>query len=116
MDEFVPLGVRGRVAVAINSFGWLGPAAAAGLTVFLLNVLSPALGWRLGFLLGAVLAIGILFIRNAVPESPRWLLTHGRAEEAEKVFAQIEAEVRKSHPNLPEPDGEPLEVEQREAI
>jgi len=116
IDELVPARVRGRVALAINSSWWLGTAAAAGLTYFLLNVLQPSLGWRLGFLLGAVLAIGILFVRNAVPESPRWLLTHGRADEAEEVVQQIEAEVQKTHPNLPEPEGEPIEIEQRRSI
>src|SRR5581483_10888059 len=44
------------------------------------------------------------------------LLTHGRAEEAEEVVRQIEAEVQKTHPNLPEPEGEELEIEQRESI
>ena len=116
IDELVPARVRGRVALFINSSWWIGTAVAAGLTVVLLNVLEPSLGWRLGFLLGAILAIGILFIRNTVPESPRWLLTHGRAEEAEEVVQEIESEVRKSHPELPEPEGEPLEIEQRESI
>src|SRR3954463_6662484 len=116
IDELVPARVRGRVALAINSSWWLGTAVAAGLTVVLLNSLSNNVSWRVGFGLGAVLALGILFIRNAVPESPRWLLTHGRAEEAEEIVQQIEAEVQKSHPNLPEPEGEPLEIEQRESI
>jgi MFS family permease len=116
IDELVPARVRGRVALAINSSWWIGTAIAAGLTVVLLNVLQPAIGWRLGFGLGAVLAIGILFVRHLVPESPRWLLTHGRADEAEQVVRQIEDEVRKTHPDLPEPEGEPLEIEQRKSI
>jgi MFS family permease len=116
IDELVPARVRGRVALAINSSWWIGTAFAAGMSVLLLNVLAPSIGWRVGFALGAVLAIGILFIRHLVPESPRWLLTHGRADEADEVVQQIEAEVKKTHPNLPEPEGEELEIEQRESI
>jgi MFS family permease len=116
IDELVPARVRGRVALAINSSWWLGTAVAAGLTVVLLNSFSANVGWRIGFALGAVLAVAVLTIRRNVPESPRWLLTHGRAEEAEDVVHDIEERVRKTHPDLPEPEGDPLEVEQRESI
>jgi len=116
IDELVPARVRGRVALAINSSWWIGTAVAAGLTVVLLNLFSNDVGWRLGFGLGAILAVGIIFVRNAVPESPRWLLTHGRADEAEEVVKKIEADVQKTHPNLPEPEGEPLEIQQRRSI
>ena len=54
------------------------------------RVLGPRAGWRAGFLLGAVLALAILLVRRNVPESPRWLLAHGRADEAERIVAQIE--------------------------
>jgi MFS family permease len=116
IDELVPARVRGRVALGINSSWWIGTAVAAGLTVVLLNTFSANVGWRIGFGLGAILAIGVLTVRRSVPESPRWLLTHGRAHEAEDVVHEIEEKVRRSHPDLPEPEGDPLEVEQREAI
>ncbi len=116
IDELIPARVRGRVALAINSSWWIGTAVAAGLTVVLLNTLSANLGWRIGFGLGAILAICVLAIRRSVPESPRWLLTHGRANEAEDVVHGIEEEVRTSHPDLPEPEGDDLEIEQRESI
>jgi MFS family permease len=53
-------------------------------------VLGPVMGWRAGFVLGAVLAVAILLVRRDVPESPRWLLGHGREREAERIVAAIE--------------------------
>ena len=96
IDELIPARVRGRVNLAINGSFWIGAALGALLSLVLLDarVLGPELGWRAGFLLGAVLAVAILLVRRHVPESPRWLIAHGRADEAERIVAEIEASVR----------------------
>ncbi len=92
IDELIPARVRGRVDIMINGTYWVGAALGSGATVLLLDpALLPAdLGWRLGFGIGAVLGLGVLLVRSFVPESPRWLVTHGYEAEAEKTVAGIE--------------------------
>ena len=55
------------------------------------NVIDPEIGWRLAFLIGATLALVIFFMRLWLPESPRWLMTHGHDDEAHRVIDGIEA-------------------------
>jgi MFS transporter, putative metabolite:H+ symporter len=50
-------------------------------------------GWRWVVAIGAAGALFVWFLRRAIPESPRWLLTHGRLAEAEAITSQIEAHV-----------------------
>lgn len=102
IDELIPARVRGRVNLAINGSFWIGAALGAGISLLLLDprVLGPVYGWRAGFVLGALLAVAILLVRRDVPESPRWLLAHGRADEAQAIIAGIEAEISARHGEL----------------
>jgi MFS family permease len=93
IDEMMPARLRGRLDLAINGTYWVGAAAGAGATLVLLDprLLPVDLGWRLGFGTGAVFAAGIILLRRFVPESPRWLVTHGHAKAAEAAMDEIEA-------------------------
>ncbi|MDR6865115.1 MFS transporter [Phycicoccus sp. 3266] len=119
IDELIPKDYRGRVDVAINGSFWVGAALGSLLTIPLLDpkVVDPAIGWRLAFGIGAVLAVGILFVRRNVPESPRWLFIHGRDEEGERIVKDIERTVsEETGGSLPEPTEEPITIRQRRTI
>src|SRR2546423_5405448 len=109
IDELIPARARGWTDLAINGTWWVGTAVGAVLTTVLLNpnLLPVDVGWRLAFGMGAILGMAILFVRRYVPESPRWLMMHGRFDEADQVVSMIEREVmREEHlQSLPEPQG-----------
>lgn len=96
IDEMIPAKYRGRVDIGINGTYWAGAIIGTFASLFLLNVLSPSLGWRLGFLLGPILALVILLVRRSLPESPRWQLMHGQVAEANETIDLIESEVLKT--------------------
>ncbi|RXZ36802.1 MFS transporter [Oxalobacteraceae bacterium CAVE-383] len=108
IDELIPARVRGRVNLAINASFWLGAALGAALSLVLLDprVLGPVLGWRACFVLGAVMAVSIVLVRRHVPESPRWLLMHGRKAEADSIIGQIELHVARQHGALAAAEGD----------
>jgi MFS family permease len=95
IDELIPARLRGRIDLFINGSYWIGAALGAGATLILLdpNIFGVNVGWRVGFGIGAVLGLGILLVRRHVPESPRWLVTHGYNERAERSVAEIERRV-----------------------
>jgi MFS family permease len=96
IQELVPGRVRGWTDLCINGSFWLGAALGAGGSVVLLDptLFGPDTGWRLAFLIGATLALVIFLMRLWIPESPRWLMTHGHADQARRVVAEIEDRFR----------------------
>jgi MFS family permease len=104
IQELVPARVRGWTDLVINGSFWVGAAVGAAASLVLLDpsIIDPDLGWRLAFLLGAMLALVIFFMRLWIPESPRWLMIHGRAAEAEATVASIEERIRMSGHKLQE--------------
>jgi MFS family permease len=103
IQEFVPARYRGWTDLVINGSFWIGAALGAAGSIVLLDpaLLPPDYGWRAAFFIGSVLGLGILVMRAWIPESPRWLVTHGRAREARTILEQIEAGHRRRGHHLP---------------
>jgi MFS family permease len=106
IDEMIPARYRGRVDIGVNGTYWAGSIIGTLISLAFLNGLGAELGWRLSFLVGPALAIVIVVVRRTLPESPRWLLTHGRVEEAELNMAQIE-KAAAAHTGQPLPPVDP---------
>jgi MFS family permease len=118
IDELIPARVRGTVDLVVNGSYWLGTAAGAAATLILLNprIVAVDLGWRVCFFMGGILGLAILLVRRNLPESPRWLFTHGCPDAAEEVVDDIERQVRDSTGEELEEPGDPIEVRPRGAI
>ena len=113
IDELIPAKVRGRVDLFVNGSFWIGAALGALVALLLTRHGVSAHGWRIGFAAGGVMAFVVLFLRHWVPESPRWLLTHGYVEEAEATTRQIEDWVETATGLAPEPVHQTITVHPR---
>jgi MFS family permease len=116
IDEIIPSRYRGRVDIAINGTYWGGAALGAAANLFLLRegsfLADSGWGWRIGFFLGPVLGLIIIFLRRNIPESPRWQVTHGQEKAAEENVARIEEEVERESgkPLDPVPEDRAIDV------
>jgi len=106
IDELIPARYRGRVDIAINGTYWAGAAIAASVGLVLLDtsIVPTNIGWRISLFVGPLIGIAIWQLRKHIPESPRWMISHGQAEAAEAVVDGIEQRVRSDGQDLPEVD------------
>jgi MFS family permease len=118
IDELIPARRRGWTDLAINGTWWVGTAIAAAAGLILVNPqdIRPDLGWRVAFGMGAVLALAVLFVRRNIPESPRYLMTHGKWDEADRVVREIEQAVERQKGPLPPPDEGAVEIDPRRKV
>jgi MFS transporter, putative metabolite:H+ symporter len=98
MTEFVPPASRGRW-MAFMAFLVVAGFPA---TSIISTLIIPSFGWRPMFVIAGVGALIVWYLRKNLPESPRWLETNGRAEEAEALMQAIEREAFGGAP-LPPP-------------
>jgi MFS family permease len=102
IDEMMPARYRGRTDIWLNGTYWLGAMLGTFASLLLLSSIRTSEGWRIAFLAGPALAFVILFVRRNLPESPRWLITRGRVQEAEEEMSYIEEIARRDGQPLPE--------------
>jgi MFS family permease len=108
ISEFIPARYRGRANAAVMSSWGIGGVLAATVGGTALGLFSPDLGWRVGFGIGAIIALMAVFARWALPESPRWLLRRGATDEARRVVQDLTGTPVEGSPStgyVPEPVG-----------
>ncbi len=92
VSEIIPAAKRGRYMALLEGFWPLGFIAAGLLSL----VVLPLWGWRGLFIVEAIPALYVLYIRRAVPESPRWLADHGHLAQADRITSEMEARVERA--------------------
>ena len=102
--ELVPSRARGRASAMVLNFWPLGSLVAALLSWLVLSALPPDLGWRVVFGFGGLIALSSAWLRRHLPESPRWLESAGRGQEASAIVSAIEAGMT----NVPVPEATPI--------
>jgi putative MFS transporter len=110
VTEMVPSRVRGRYVAITQVVGFTAIPVVAGLSKLLVPTDWLLEGWRWIMVIGSAGALLVWWLRRGLPESPRWLETAGRHEEAERIMSRIERQVERDS-GKPLPPPEPLPVQ-----
>jgi MFS family permease len=112
IQELIPARRRGYTDLAVNGSYWLGAALGAAGSLVALNIsgIPAEQGWRGAFIIGGIIGLVIIVLRRFLPESPRWLMTHGQPEEADRVVRGIEARVERQYGPLPPMTSPPIRM------
>lgn len=86
LNEFARAENRGRFSLSVQVLFSIGLVVVAVVSVYVV----PHLGWRWMFVIGAIPALVAIPMRRVLPESPRWLASQGRNEEADRALTEIE--------------------------
>ncbi|TVT55218.1 MFS transporter [Amycolatopsis rhizosphaerae] len=105
LADLLPARIRGRATAWAYTLGFCGVPAAGFLARGLLGHAPLGVaGWRWLFVVGALGAVLVWLLRTGLPESPRWLISQGRHEEAEKVLQRLERSAKKPLSETPDPE------------
>lgn len=109
ISELSPPSKRGKISILTFLIGILGQA----ITPFISLALVPnfSYGWRILFAIGGVIAVIALLARSQLPESPRWLVLHGKYREADEVVTGMERYASSKGVVLGEPRVEEVDLE-----
>lgn len=110
VQELIPARHRGATDLIINGSFWIGGALGALGSLIVLDpaIFASSIGWRVAFVFGGLIGVVVIYLRRFVPESPRWLMTHGRAAEADAIVSAIEADALRGYEmKLPSTDDLP---------
>lgn len=86
VNEFARAKGRGRFSLSVQILFSIGLVAVALAGVYVV----PRWGWQWMFIIGAIPALIAIPMRGLLPESPRWLASQGRYDEADRALARIE--------------------------
>jgi MFS transporter, putative metabolite transport protein len=104
LAEIAPRRQRGRILGSLLNIMWLLGAMCSTLLALPLTAMFGQDAWRWMLGLAAVPAVLILLARRALPESPRWLVAHGRTDEARAALESFGIAADEAVLQAPRPD------------